>query len=143
MLLQLSDEQLQLQSLLRRVARERVAPRAAEIDRTAEYPQDMFDLLKELGLFSLPFPEQYGGTGSLVSACLAVEELGRVCYNTAYLLVLQWSTFGGIMLAGTEAQKKRLLPGLAKGDIRASISVTEPQSGSDVAGILTLSLIHI
>ena len=137
MLLQLSDEQLQLQSLLRRVARERVAPRAAEIDRTAEYPQDMFDLLKELGLFSLPFPEQYGGTGSLVSACLAVEELGRVCYNTAYLLVLQWSTFGGIMLAGTEAQKKRLLPGLAKGDIRASISVTEPQSGSDVAGILT------
>ena len=137
MLLQLSDEQLQLQSLLRRVARERVAPRAAEIDRTAEYPQDMFDLLKELGLFSLHFPERYGGTGSLVTACLAVEELGRVCYNTAYLLVLQWSTFGGIMLAGTEAQKKRLLPGLAKGDIRASISVTEPQSGSDVAGILT------
>ena len=137
MLLQLTDEQRQLQAMLRRIADERVAPRAAEIDRTAEYPQDMFDLLQSLGLFSLPFPEAYGGTGSLTSACLAVEELGRVCYNTAYLLILQWSTFGGILAAGTEAQKKRLLPGLSSGSIRASISVTEPQSGSDVAGILT------
>ena len=137
MLLQLSDEQRQLQTMLRRVADERIAPRAAEIDATAEYPQDMFDLLKELGLFALPFPEAYGGTGSLTSACLAVEELGRVCYNTAYLLVLQWSTFGGILAAGTDEQKERLLPGLANGTIRASISVTESQSGSDVAGILT------
>lgn len=137
MLLQLTDEQRQLQAMLRRVADERVAPRAAAIDETAEYPQDMFDLLRGLGLFALPFPERYGGTGSLVSACLAVEELGRVCYNTAYLLILQWSTFGGILAAGTEAQKERLLPGLASGSIRAAISVTEPQSGSDVAGILT------
>ena len=137
MLLQLSDEQRQLQTMLRRLANERVAPRAAEIDRTADYPQDMFDLLKELGLFALPIDPAYGGTGSLVSACLAVEELGRVCYNTAYLLVVQWSAFGGIQSAGTEEQKKRLLPGLADGSIRASISVTEAQSGSDVAGILT------
>lgn len=137
MLLQLTDEQRQLQAMIRRVADERVAPRAAAIDATAEYPQDMFDLLKGLGLFALPFPEQYGGTGSLVSACLAVEEFGRVCYNTAYLLVLQWSTFGGILAAGTPDQKERLLPGLANGSIRASISVTEPQSGSDVAGIQT------
>lgn len=137
MLLQLSDEQRQLQTMLRRVADERVAPRAADIDRTAEHPQDMFDLLKELGLFGLPIKEEFGGADSLVSACLAVEELGRVCYNTAYLLVVQWSAFGGIQAAGTQAQKESLLPGLASGDIRASISVTEPQSGSDVAGILT------
>jgi alkylation response protein AidB-like acyl-CoA dehydrogenase len=137
MLLQLSDEQRQLQAMLRRVADERVAPRAAEIDRTAEYPQDMFELLKELGLFGLPIKEEFGGTDSLVSACLAVEELGRVCYNTAYLLVVQWSAFGGIQSAGSPEQKEKLLPGLASGDIRASISVTEPQSGSDVAGILT------
>jgi len=137
MLLQLSDEQRQLRTMLRRVADERVAPRAAEIDRTAEYPQDMFDLLKDLGLFGLPIKEEFGGTDSLVSACLAVEELGRVCYNTAYLLVVQWSAFGGIQSAGSPEQKERLLPGLASGTIRASISVTEPQSGSDVAGILT------
>ena len=137
MLLQLTDEQRQLQTLLRRVADERVAARAADIDRTAEYPQDMFDLLKELGLFGLPIKEEFGGSDSLVSACLAVEELGRVCYNTAYLLVVQWSAFGGIQAAGTQEQKEKLLPGLASGDIRASISVTEHQSGSDVAGILT------
>jgi alkylation response protein AidB-like acyl-CoA dehydrogenase len=137
MFLDLSDEQRQLQAMLRRVADERVAARAAEIDRTAEYPQDMFELLRDLGLFGLPIDPAYGGQGSLVSACLAVEELGRVCYNTAYLLVVQWSAFGGIQSAGTPAQKQRLLPGLAEGSIRASISVTEPQSGSDVAGILT------
>ena len=79
MLLQLTDEQRQLQSMLRRVADERVAARAADIDRTAEYPQDMFELLKELGLFGLPIKEEFGGSDSLVSACLAVEELGRVC----------------------------------------------------------------
>lgn len=50
-------------------------------------PQDMFDLLKELGLFTLPVPEQYGGSDSLLSSCIALEELGRVCYNTAYLLL--------------------------------------------------------
>ena len=133
----LNDDQRQIQDLIRRVARERVVPRANDIDRTAEYPQDMFDLLGELRLFPLPFPAEYGGTGSMLSACLAVEELGRVCYNTAYLLVVQWTPFGAILAGGSEEQKRRLLPGLAAGTLRAGISVTEPQSGSDVAGIRT------
>jgi len=133
----LNDDHRQIQDLIRRVARERVAPRANDIDRTAEYPQDIFDLLKELRLFTLPFPPEYGGTGSMLSACVAVEELGRVCYNTAYLLVVQWTPFGAILAGGTEEQKKRFLPGLASGELRAAISVTEPQSGSDVAGIRT------
>jgi len=133
----LNDDHRQIQDLIRRVARERVAPRANDIDRTAEYPQDIFDLLKELRLFTLPFPPEYGGTGSMLSACIAVEELGRVCYNTAYLLVVQWTPFGAILAGGTEEQKKRFLPGLASGELRAAISVTEAQSGSDVAGIRT------
>jgi len=133
----LNDDHRQIQDLIRRVARERVAPRANDIDRTAEYPQDIFDLLRELRLFTLPFPPEYGGTGSMLSACVAVEELGRVCYNTAYLLVVQWTPFGAILAGGTEEQKKRFLPGLASGELRAAISVTEAQSGSDVAGIRT------
>jgi alkylation response protein AidB-like acyl-CoA dehydrogenase len=133
----LSEEQLALQEMIRRVARERVAPRAQEIDAKAEYPQDMFDLLKELGLFTLPSPPDYGGTGSLLSACLAIEELGRVCYNTAYLLLVQWTPIGAILAGGTEAQKQRYLPALAKGELRAGFSITEPQSGSDVSGIRT------
>jgi alkylation response protein AidB-like acyl-CoA dehydrogenase len=133
----LNEDQRQVQELVRRVARERVAPRADAIDRTAEYPQDMYDLLKALGLFTLPFPPAYGGSGSMLSACIAIEELGRVCYNTAYLLLVQWTPFGAILAGGTEEQKKRFLPGLASGDLRAAISTTEPQSGSDVAGIRT------
>jgi alkylation response protein AidB-like acyl-CoA dehydrogenase len=137
MTFKMNDEQRQIQELVRRVAKERVASRANEIDRTGEYPDDMFALLCELGLFALPFPMEYGGTGSSVSACIAIEELGRVCYNTAYLLAVQWTPFGAILAGGTEEQKQRLLPELASGKARASISVTEAQSGSDVSGIKT------
>jgi alkylation response protein AidB-like acyl-CoA dehydrogenase len=134
---QLNADQIQIQDLLRRVAREKVAKRADEIDRTAEYPHDMFELLKSLGLFTLPFPEKYGGGNSMLSACIAIEELGRVCYNTAYLLLVQWVPFGAILAGGTEEQKEWLLPGLASGDMRGAFSTTEAQSGSDVSGIKT------
>lgn len=133
----LSEDQRQIQELVRRVAREKVAPRASEIDRTAEYPQDMFELLRDLGLFALPFPTSYGGTGSVLSACVAVEELCRVCYNTAYLLMVQWTSVGSVLAGGSDEQKQRWLPALAKGEQRAAFSVTEPQSGSDVNGIKT------
>jgi len=131
----LNADQRQIQDLLRRVAREKVVQRADEIDLTAEYPHDMFLLLKELGIFTLPFPVEYGGTGSMLSACVAIEELARVCYNTAYLLLVQWVPFGAILKGGTEEQKKRLLPGLASGDLRGAFSTTESQSGSDISGI--------
>lgn len=134
---ELTEEERQVQELVRRVARERVAQRALEIDRTAEYPQDMFDLLKELGLFTLPYPEEYGGMNSMMASCLAIEEFGRVCYNTAYLLVVQWDQFAVLLGGGTKEQQEKYLPGLAAGDIRGAFSLTEPQSGSDVAGIRT------
>lgn len=133
----LSDDQKQIQDLLRRVAREKVAARADAIDRSAEYPHDMFALLKELGLFTLPFPVEYGGTGSMLSACIAIEELARVCYNTAYLLLVQWVPFGAILHGGNAEQRQRLLPGLASGELRGAFSTTEAQSGSDVSGIRT------
>src|SRR6202171_1457657 len=103
----LSDDQLAVQDLIRKVAREKVAPRADEIDRTAEYPQDVFDMLQDLGLFALPFAAEYGGTGDMLSACIAVEEFGRICYNTGYLLVVQWVAFGALLAAGNEEQKER------------------------------------
>lgn len=134
---ELNEEQRSIQDLVRRVAREKVAARADAIDRSAEYPHDMFELLKNLGLFALPFPPEYGGTGSTLAACIAVEELGRVCYNTGYLLVVQWTPFGAILAGGTDEQKARWLPGLASGELRGSLSLTEPQSGSDVSGIKT------
>ena len=133
----LGEDQLQVQELTRRIARERVAARAQAIDHDAEYPHDMFEILKSLGLFTLPFPTEYGGSNSLLSACVAVEELGRVCYNTAYLLVLQWVPIGAILAGGSKEQKDRFLPGLSTGSLKGALSLTEPQSGSDVAGIKT------
>ena len=133
----LDDSQLLLQDTIRRFTREQVAPRAQAIDERAEYPQDMFDALREMGLFAIPFPEHYGGADSILSACVAVEELGRICYNTAYLLIVQWVPFGAILAGGSDEQKQRFLPGLASGALRSAISVTEPGTGSDVAGITT------
>lgn len=133
----LTDDQIQIQELIRRIAREKAAPRADEIDRNAEYPQDLYDILRNLGLFTLPFPEEYGGTNDLIAACIAVEELGRVCYNTGYLLVVQWVPFGAIHAGGTKEQKDKYLPGLASGELRGALALTESQSGSDVSGIKT------
>ena len=133
----LTSEQYQIQDMVRRLARDKVALRADEIDRTAEYPQDMFELLRELGLFTLPFPEEFGGANDQLAACIAVEELGRVCYNTGYLLVVQWVPFGAILAGGTDEQKAKYLPGLSSGAIRGAISLSEAQSGSDVSGIRT------
>lgn len=137
MIVGLNEEQRQIQDLVRRVAEEKVAPRAQAIDASAEYPEDMFRLLRDLGLFTLPFPKNYGGSDSMLSAVLAIEELARVCYNTAYLLVVQWVPFGAILAGGNEQQKRRYLPGLASGELRAAFSTTEAQSGSDIAGIRT------
>ncbi len=134
---ELNDELKQIQDMIRRVAREKVAPRANEIDIQAEYPHDMFEMMKELGSFTLPFPAEYGGMNSTLGACIAVEEFGRVCYNTGYLLVVQWVPFGAILAGGTAEQKQRFLPGLASGELRGAFSTTEPQSGSDVSGIKT------
>ena len=134
---ELSEDNKRIRELVRRVALEKVAPRAAEIDAKAEYPQDMFDLLKDLGFFTLPFDEKYGGTNSILSACIAIEEFGRICYNTAYLLVVQWVPFGAILAGGSKDQKDRYLPGLADGSLRGAFSTTESQSGSDVGGITT------
>ncbi|MDH3644561.1 MAG: acyl-CoA dehydrogenase family protein, partial [Gammaproteobacteria bacterium] len=70
-----SDEQVLLRDTVRRFAREQVAPRAQAIDEQARYPDDMFQALTALGLFALPFPSAYGGADSILSACIAVEEL--------------------------------------------------------------------
>jgi len=136
----LSEEQTLLRDMVRKFALEKVAMRAQEIDATAAYPQDMFDALRELGLFALPFPEEYGGANSILSSCIAVEELGRICYNTAYLLIVQWVPFGAVLYGGNAEQKARFLPGLASGALRAAISITEPGAGSDVAGITTRAI---
>ena len=104
----LGEEQRLLRDTVRAFARDKVAPRAAEIDREAAYPHDMFAALRDLGLFALPFPERYGGTDSVLSGCLAIEELGRVCYtynDRLCLLPVQWTPFAAVLAGGSPSEQ--------------------------------------
>src|SRR5215216_7171238 len=134
----LSDEQREIRALVRDLARERVAPRAAEIDKSAEFPWDMVELLREHDLFGLPFEEQHGGTGTgALMVLVAVEELSKVCATTGLIMAVQELGSLGIKLAGTDEQKERFLPRLASGEWLAAYALTEPGSGSDSAAMRT------
>src|SRR5881394_4097367 len=132
----LSEEQREIRELVRTLARERVAPRAAEIDKSAEFPWDMVELLREHELFGLPFEEQYGGAGTgALMVLVAIEELSKVCATTGLLLAVQELGSLGIKLAGTDEQKERWLPRLASGEWLPAYALTEPGSGSDSAAM--------
>jgi alkylation response protein AidB-like acyl-CoA dehydrogenase len=134
----LSDEQREIRDLVRTLARERVAPRAAEIDKKAEFPWDLVELFKEHELLALPFEEEYGGTGTgALMVLVAIEELSKVCATTGLILAVQELGSLGIKLAGTDEQKQRFLPRLASGEWLAAYALTEPGSGSDSAAMRT------
>ncbi len=134
----LSAEQREIRDLVRELARERVAPRAAEIDKSAEFPWDMVELMREHDLLGLPFEEQYGGTGTgALMVLVAIEELSKVCATTGLILAVQELGSLGLKLAGTEEQKKRYLPRLASGEWLPAYALTEPGSGSDSAAMRT------
>jgi alkylation response protein AidB-like acyl-CoA dehydrogenase len=132
----LSEEQREIRELVRTLARERVAPRAAEIDKSAEFPWDMVELLREHELFGLPFEEEHGGTGTgALMVLVAIEELSKVCATTGLLLAVQELGSLGLKLAGTDEQKARYLPRLASGEWLPAYALTEPGSGSDSAAM--------
>jgi alkylation response protein AidB-like acyl-CoA dehydrogenase len=134
----LTDEQREIRDLVRTLARERVAPRAAEIDKKGEFPWDMVELFREHELLGLPYDEQYGGTGTgALMVLVAIEELSKVCATTGLILAVQELGSLGIKLAGTEEQKQRFLPRLASGEWLAAYALTEPGSGSDSAAMRT------
>jgi alkylation response protein AidB-like acyl-CoA dehydrogenase len=134
----LSEEQREIRDLVRTLARERVAPRAAEIDKSAEFPRDMVDLLREHELLGLPFDEEYGGSGTgALLVLVAIEELSKVCATTGLILAVQELGSLGLKLAGTEEQKTRYLPRLASGEWLPAYALTEPGSGSDSAAMRT------
>ena len=134
----LSDEQREIRELVRTLARERVAPRAAEIDKSAEFPWDMVELFREHEVFGLPYDEEYGGTGTgALMVLVAVEEISKVCATTGLILAVQELGSLGLKLAGSEEQKQRFLPPLASGEWLCAYALTEPGSGSDSAAMRT------
>ena len=134
----LTDEQREIRELVRTLSRERIAPRAAEIDKTAEFPWDVVELFREHELFGILYDEQYGGHGaSALMALVAIEEVSKVCATSGLILAVQELGSLAIKLAGTNEQKERWLPRLASGEWLAAYALTEPGSGSDSAAMRT------
>ncbi|HEX6287701.1 MAG TPA: acyl-CoA dehydrogenase [Herpetosiphonaceae bacterium] len=136
---ELTEEQQFIRQTVRDFAQKEIAPRSAEIDRTGEFPHDIFKQMAELGLLGLPFPEEYGGAGADgVSVALAVEEIARGDGSTA-LAYLAHIGLGSmpILLFGTEAQKEKFLVPAAKGEYLAAFGLTEPHAGSDAGATRT------
>jgi alkylation response protein AidB-like acyl-CoA dehydrogenase len=132
----LTVEQREIRELVRALARDRIGPRAAEIDRTAAFPWDVVELYRENGLFGLMFDEEYGGIGaSALTTLVAVEEVSKVCATSGLILAVQELGALGIKLYGTPEQKTRFLPPLASGEWLAAYALSEAGSGSDSAAM--------
>jgi alkylation response protein AidB-like acyl-CoA dehydrogenase len=135
---QLNDEQRELRDLVRSLARDRIAPRAAEIDESHEFPWDVVELFREHGLFGLLFEEKWGGTGTgTLLGLVAIEEISKVCATSGLLLAVQELGSLGLKLAGTQEQRERYLPRLASGEWLCAYALTEAGSGSDSAAMRT------
>ena len=135
---ELSEELLALQQSVRRLAQDKVKPRAREIDESGEYPQDLFEIFRDAGLLGLCIPEEYGGSGAgILGLTIAIEEVAKYSNTAALMLLLTRLPGGPIMIAGSEDQKQRYLPGVAAGTLRCGFGLSEPQAGSDVMGMRT------
>jgi alkylation response protein AidB-like acyl-CoA dehydrogenase len=134
----LTDDQLEFRATIRQIVAERVAPRAAEIDAKAEYPWDIRRLFAEHDLLGLPFPEEYGGTGTgTLMLNLAIEEIARACASSALILMIQELGTLPIQLFGSEELKQRFLPRCASGEWSPAFALSEPEAGSDPGGMIT------
>ena len=134
----LNDEQRELRELVRTLARERIAPRAAEIDASHEFPWDVVELYRENGVFGLFHEEEFGGLGTgVLLSLVAIEEVAKVCATSALILAVQELGSLGLKLAGSQEQRERYLPRLASGEWLGAYALTESGSGSDSAAMRT------
>jgi alkylation response protein AidB-like acyl-CoA dehydrogenase len=134
----LGEEQQELLALVRTLTEERIAPRAAEIDESHEFPWDIVELYREQGLFGLFFEERHGGTGTgPLLALAAIEEVSKACATSGVILAVQELGALALKLAGSEEQQERYLPRLASGEWLCAYALTESGSGSDSAAMRT------
>src|SRR4051812_14720398 len=125
---------------IRDIVKGSVEPRAADIDRTAEYPWDIRKLFAEHDVLALPFEEEYGGTGTgTLMLQMAVEEIAKACATSALILMIQELGSLPIRLLGTDEQKDRFLPPCASGEWSPAFALSEPEAGSDPAAMRTFA----
>jgi alkylation response protein AidB-like acyl-CoA dehydrogenase len=134
----LSDEQRELLKLVRQFVDEQIIPVAMDLEHKDEYPTQIVEGMKEMGIFGLMIPEEYGGLGeSLLTYALCVEEIARGWMSVSGIINTHFIVAYLLLQHGTEAQKQKYLPKMATGQIRGAFSMSEPNCGSDVAAIKT------
>ena len=132
----LTEDQKLFRKEWRRLFEDKFSARAAEIDRTAEFPWDNFEVLKESGLLGIHIPEEHGGAGAdSVTHCILTEEVARVCASTSLIVAVNKLGTLPLLFAATPEQKARFLPPIASGEAMISYCLTEPGSGSDAAAM--------
>ena len=139
----LGDVQRDLRDEVRALALGPIRPRVLEVDQSGEYPADLHDLLGRAALLDVAVPREYGGRGlDEVASCVAVEELAKISSSVALISCYVKLVNVPLLLVGTEEQRRRWLPPLAAGEIRASYALTEPGVGSDPAALETVAERH-
>ncbi len=134
----LPQEVIDFRAAISQICVERVAPRAAAIDETAEYPWDVRSLFAEHDILGLPFPTEYGGTGTgTLMLNVAIEEIAKSCASSALILMVHELGTLPIQLFGTDEQKQRFLPRCASGEWSPAFALSEPEAGSDPGGMIT------
>ena len=136
---QFTEEQLMIQDVARRIAREKIAPSAAEHDRSGEFPLENIRLMGENGLMGIEVPHEYGGAGlDAVGYTLAMIEVAAAdCAHSTIMSVNNTLYCNGLLKYGTEEQKQKFVTPIASGEAIGAYALTEPQSGSDAAGMRT------
>ncbi len=137
----LSEEQHEILKAVRHFVDEKIIPVATELEHADEYPTEIVEGLKELGVFGLMIPEEYDGLGeSLLTYALCVEEIARGWMSVSGVINTHFIVAYLLMHHGTEEQKQKYLPRMATGEVRGAFSMSEPGLGSDVAAISTKAL---
>ncbi len=132
----LTEEQSELIKLVREFVDEQIIPVATQLEHKDEYPTDIVEGMKEMGIFGLMIPEEYGGLGeSLLTYALTVEEIARGWMSVSGIINTHFIVAYMLLQHGTDEQKQRYLPRMATGEVRGSFSMSEPGCGSDVSGI--------
>ncbi len=138
----LTDDQTEILKAVRSFVEREILPVATELEHRDEYPTEIVEGLKELGLFGLMIPEEYGGLGeSLLTYALAVEEIARGWMSVSGIINTHFIVAYMLLQHGTDEQKQKYLPRMATGEVRGAFSMSEPGCGSDVAAITTKAVL--
>jgi len=135
-----TEDQEMIITTVRDMAKDKIDPRSADIDKKGEYPWDIVELYRESQILSMPIPEKYGGVGAgELTCCLVIEEIAKVCANSAHALADHWLGMEPLLIGGSEELKQKYCPQMTTE--LAAFSLTEPEAGSDVANLQTRAVL--